>query len=151
MRLRYAVLCDYAASGAQNKPTCVGIYDCIMAFPPPPGGSYATNAGFVHGYIDAPSSMGPRHLISMKLIDADGNEIVAGEWPVTFGPKIGNDVGIACYFYFFLNRIPVAGPGDYQYVIYVDGMRIGAIDLTIVAPPPDMTAPSSPLHARPIT
>jgi hypothetical protein len=93
MRMVYGFLCDYAAAGAGNKPTAVGIFDAIWTVS---GNPVTLPNCFLHAQFDAPGS-GPRRLLSLTLIDADGETIDEAEMPITLAPR--RRLGMGGYLY----------------------------------------------------
>ncbi len=132
MRLRYAVVCDYAQSGAFGKPTIVGVHEVIMAPDPSPGESIRTSPGFLHSMIDGPTSMGPKHVLTNRLIDADANEIFSQDFPITFIPKHANPASQFIYTYGFIHPIDLPSHGDYEWTFSIDGLPIGAIPFSVI-------------------
>ncbi len=144
MRLRYAVLCDYASPGLNGKPTIIGVYEAIYARPPQPGELITTSPGFLHAMIDSPSSMGPRHLLSNRLIDADGKTVAEFEHPISFNPRTSNPASQFVHSYGFIHPIGLPGYGDYEWVFLIDGNSIGSIPFVVIEMPPEIVAQMPP-------
>lgn len=124
MRLVYGFLCDYAAAGASNKPTAVGIFDAIFA----KGGDKPTLPGcFIHAQFDAPGS-GPRRVLTLMLVDDDGKALEENELNISLAPG-ADGLGMGAYLYLFMPGKVLPDFGDYEFVLSADGVRFASIPL----------------------
>lgn len=135
MELRYAVLCDYAQPGNMGKPTVVGIYDALYA---PKDRSIATSPAFLHTRIDCPSAAGPKHVMTHRLIDGDAKTIFEEDAGLAFTVSPVHPERQFAYTYAFVHPIELPGIGDYEWVILIDGIRLGSVPFTIMYFPDSM-------------
>lgn len=128
MYLRYGLLADAVAPGAQGKKNIIGTFTTIYAPQYPcnqPGLSLAIR---IEG---DPSELG-RHHMELSFVDAD-YKAVRGSVTADFDlekEKIPVE-GIPLAFEAVLNiqdlRLP--NPGSYEFVVKVDGRHLGSIPL----------------------
>jgi hypothetical protein len=136
IRLRYGLMADYAVPGAGGKATIVGVVDAFYT-QPPPGEPITITPHTVHLRLEAPSTMGPKHLLELKIVDEDGHiipiEVADGQMkdgfqmPINFAVR-GDGMGLIGYMFFRAeDRIPLPDYGAYQWEVFVDGVRVGEI------------------------
>lgn len=124
MRLVYGFLCDYAAAGAGNKPTAVGIFDAIWT---QSGNAVTLPNCFLHAQFDAPGS-GPKRVLTLTLVDDDGKTLDENEMTIGLAPG-ADGLGMGAYLYLFMPAKVLPDFGDYEFVLSADGVRFGSIPL----------------------
>lgn len=137
MRLVYGHLADYAAIGANGKPTLVGIFGA--AYPPPPGtpdAQLALPRCFFAAALEASTAEGSDHIVEFRLLDADGRDVMPLlQAPVRFAGG-GPGRPLAATFILELLGASVPGYGDYEFRVRAGGQDLGAVPLTVLEPPP---------------
>ncbi len=131
MRLRYGFLCEYARELANGTNMAVGLFDRVSVRRPD-GAPFAIAPHVIYVVVEAPSVAPPRHLIALRLIDADAKPLFDAELAFDIGtrhtegyPKTGNVIVEV------KNPIPVPDAGAYEWVVSVDGERLGSIPFLV--------------------
>lgn len=142
MKLRYAVLADYAASDPSGKHTIVGIfemvYDVLGTKPVPMPPCYIAAA------ITANAAEGTAHRLQIRLrrdSPGDMSEVVpALEMPFQMAPS-GPGQPLRGGLNLFIPNMRVPERGDYAFELVVDGKSLGRIPFRVVAPPNEPPGP----------
>lgn len=128
--LRYGFLCEYAASDSLQKPTIVGIHDVYFTKALP--GQIAIPKHYIHFRLDAHGDVSPRHLATLRLIDADANVLVQQDWALELAHR-GEGLGYFANVHVHIDQpIPLPDYGQYNWVVMVDGLRLGEIPFSVV-------------------
>lgn len=137
MRLVYGHLADYAAVGANGKPTLVGIFG--VAYPPPPAtpdGRIALPRCFFTAALEASTAEGSDHIVEFRFLDADGRDVMPTlQAHIRFA---GGGPGRPLSATLILELLGATVPsyGDYEFRIRVVGQDLGVVPLTVLEPPP---------------
>lgn len=138
MRLVYGHLADYAAVGANGKPTLVGVFG--VAFAPHPADAAARIAlprCFLVAALEASTAEGSDHDIEFRFVDADGEPTMPPIQARVRFSSGGPGRPLAVTFILELLAASVPSHGDYEFRIRASGQDVGAgIPLTVLEPPP---------------
>lgn len=129
--LRYGFLCDFAGTIPQGmKPVIVGIFDVV--FSQQPRHELQLPPHFVHLYLDATGDEATRRLMALNLVDADGETVAEHEFAITLAQK-DDGLGLFARVNFGVNNIiRIPDFGMYNWVVKIDGRRLGEIPLTVL-------------------
>jgi hypothetical protein len=122
VELVYAHLADYAATGDRGKLTIVGIFEAIQAtaqrpIVPPPF--------FIVGTFRAHLPEGTEHKLEVRLVDADGKQVLNGEMPLKF--FVNSRKQLEATFTIGLFGVNIPDTGDYAFHLFVDGQHKGLL------------------------
>lgn len=133
MKLDFGFLADYASPGHNNKLTIIGVFELVhdmlgqVPIPLPPC--------YLVARFSASVVEGSSHHLRMRVMDADGNEILPpGEVELTFQPQ-GPGRQMLANFAAALFGARVPARGDYHISLFVDGSHVGDVPFYVVAPP----------------
>lgn len=133
--MRFGLLADYAAPGQSNKLVIIHTFDRFVASPDRIGNPMGT--GFLVTRLECSIADGSAHRLAIRLLDDDEvqspPEIEIEE--IVFGSS-GAGLPLVAQLVIPLAPIPVPAPGDYKFVVLVDGKAAGDIPLRVVAAPP---------------
>lgn len=127
MKLTYGFLCNYAAPGAGNKPTAVGIFDAVfidadakVVFPD----------CFIHGHFTTTGELATKHVFTFELLDEDGKTVVGVELAGELVPG-ADGLGRGNYFYVRFGSFELPAFGDYEIVLKAGGIRFAEIPVYV--------------------
>jgi hypothetical protein len=130
----FAVLADYALFDQQGKLSVMGMFRHVWV------GGYPAVHPRTHLVLRLRALRGEvgEHAIRIRFLDDEDNELLGGEGAVHFGePPAGvTDVEAAAVLVF---DVPLPRPGEYRFVISVDGRPAAEVGLT--------TGPGAPPQA----
>ena len=134
--LSYAHLADHVTTDSRGKPIVVGIFDVVVdaanvrpiPFPP----------CFLIAQFAASLADGSDHRITMRLLDADSNEVTnSPEGPIRFGTTgPGHPLSAVLISRMMPGWVSVPDHGEYTLAFYVDGEPKGGLDIRVVPAPP---------------
>lgn len=134
VHMRFGLLADYAAPGQGNKLVIIHTFDRFAAAPDRVG--KPMGAGFLVARLECSIADGSAHRLVIRLLDDDEvqspPEIEIEE--IVFG-SAGAGLPLVAQLVIPLGGIPVPAPGDYKFVVHVDGIVAGDIPLRFVASP----------------
>ncbi len=134
VRLRFAVLADYAALGQNAKPLVVGIWDNITNF---------RNANpvpmprcFLFAALNASVADGTEHTVEIRLVDGDGTRLIDPIlFPLRFG-ILGPGRGLAANINLELVNLALPGEGDYEFQFWLGPQQLGEVAFSVLPAPP---------------
>lgn len=135
MRLRILEFAEYAAFTDDKKLIMSGIFNRVgiqRVKNPPPGARIAVPlTGFLVWVLEASISEGLKHTVAIRVVNEDGKKILdtpLGSMdfhldkqgrPMRFQGRLG------------IAGMPLPGPGDYEFELYVDGSKVGETSLYV--------------------
>ncbi|UCG86980.1 MAG: hypothetical protein JSW71_00055 [Gemmatimonadota bacterium] len=126
MKIDFAVVCDYALIDRYGKLSVLGIFHHIWVSQFP---TVHPRLHLVLRLRGARTEIG-EHKVQIKLIDADGREIITGDGEVSFSePPAGVlevEAGAVLVF-----DVPFENAGKYQFEIEVDAAVRTAVPITV--------------------
>lgn len=141
MRLRYGFLCEYAGEMVNRTNMVVGIFDG-MVIQRSIGEPVAVMPHVIFATVEDSSVSAPRHLMGFRLVNADGATLFEAEMPFNIGtglvdrPGIAKAANVTCR----VGAIAVPESGQFEWVILVDGERMGSIPFTVDEIAPALTS-----------
>ena len=140
MYLRYGLLADAVAPGAQNKKNIIGTFTTILSqnFP-----CKHTSLSLAFRIEGAHTELGKHHL-ELAFVDADFKEIgkpVAKDFNLQKEKLPIPGIPLAVELVMEVRGLPLPGPGVYEFVLKIDGRHIGSVPLYVV-----QVAPTSPVE-----
>lgn len=129
MELKYAHLADYAAPGNAGKPIIVGVFDAINTQNLEAIGMPIC---YLIGAFTARLSEGSEHTLLVKLVDADGNEVLNSELPLKFSPTPRRE--LSSNFVLALFGVPLPHTGEYAFDLFVDQQLKGSVPFFVHDP-----------------
>ena len=131
MYLRYGLLADAVAPGAQGKKNIIGTFDTIHSQDFPcqhPGLSLAIR---IEGHL---SELG-KHNLELSFVDADFNPIrksAGAEFSLEKQQSPVEGISPAVELGINIQNLLLPKPGPYEFVVRVDGRHLGSIPLYAV-------------------
>lgn len=132
MRLSYAHLCDYATFGDRGKPILVGIFGHVVGVKNTTGLPVIPVEPFYFVFcLEGTSAEIGQHIITVRLLDADGEMIAKYDVPIFMADT--KDAGVAPESRFFVQIQGLALPdfGDYVWELSCGGERLGQLSLSV--------------------
>ncbi len=130
MNVDLALVCDYAIIDQYGKLSVMGIFEHIWVHEFP----------VVHPRLHLVMRLRGRrteigdHQVSIRLVDADGHEIITGDGVVTFAEPPAGVVEIEAGTVLLFD-VPFEHPGSYKFEISVDGEAAATVPITVdIAP-----------------
>lgn len=129
MRVKYAMLADYAIVSREGKISVLGVFDQINA---PILPFNMAQVYIVVGLEGETSEIGQEFTLELLLWDPDGTQIFALERPFTFQPQpnpwqrpIHNEIGA-------IGGLPFARAGPHSFIIRINGEERERVVLQVI-------------------
>jgi hypothetical protein len=136
IEIKYAHLADFVGEGRNGKPIVVGIFDQVYALVETPQG-FAVPLSYLIVALKGSIMDTGEHRGEIQLVDADGDAITGS--PMTFnGPLVkpaGPGQPYSGLLVTILGSLVLPRVGDYEFVVKVDGRRLGTVPLSLIPPP----------------
>lgn len=135
MRARFALLADYANQTADGKLNIMGVFNSITAASVP---AVHAQLSLVVGLETEPTDRGQAKEIAIRLLDADGAELLALTTTVQIpadAPLVGNMPQIVSLTGVRLERF-----GDYSFYVTVNGEPKADVSFTLSERKPALPA-----------
>lgn len=135
IRLRLGFLAEFAAFGQGKMLTAVNIFDSSYQATNPSSPPMCIVLR-IEGSSDEPAD----HGLKFELRDDDGELIADVTGPVSFSGDLGAGHGVGVIVIKRMGPIEVDDYGHYEWVLFIDGQRLGELPLHILEPTPARTA-----------
>lgn len=139
MRVRYALMAEYANVTGDGKLNVMGVLDRLFAyhFPATHRELVVVNSLEIDNEDD-----GTTQQIEIRVIDPEAHSMaqVGGQLNVVGGKQVFNQIHV-------FQDLEFQGPGLYQVLVMINGVTVSTLDLELVQiPEPPGAAPNGPEH-----
>lgn len=130
MELKFAHLADYATTGDKGKLVIIGIFDLIGAgsqrpIVPPPF--------YLVGSFRAYLTEGTEHELEIRLVNADGADVIRGSMHLRFVPT--GQQTVEANFVAGMLGLSLPEEGDYAFHLLVDHQHKGIVSFRVIPAP----------------
>lgn len=122
MKLKFAVVCDYALASSDNKLGVLGIFDQIN----PPALPFVLPGIYMVASLEGEASEGGREFrLEILLWDADGNQLFVHDKPMQFSPPAYPGGQSTYNEIVALHGVPLKTAGEYCFIVRVNNEERG--------------------------
>lgn len=132
MRLKFALLCNYAGYLESRTPLMVGVFDFMRLPEPDAGAPIVLMPFFLVLAVGASSFEAGKHNITVRMIDEDGKE--GGRMTVTDMPftEVVPGYELGAYILHQIVNLAVPHFGDYVFEVLAGPDRLGDVRMSVV-------------------
>lgn len=140
--IKYGHLADYATIGANGKPILVGVFDRIL--PATDARPIRIPPSYLFVALQCSIGEGETHEIVVQLRDGNGEPVGEPQrWDATVFRPAGPGYPLQANLMLILFGATVPEPGDYQFEVVANGIRIGEVAAFVVSSAPPTDTPSA--------
>lgn len=130
MDLRYAHLCDFFTQGQNGKLIFVGVFDIV--YRRSTEGSVPLPPCWLLAAIDADFAEGSDHFVELRVVNEDGQEVMARTTLVSQFQSLGPGRPIRAVVGIHFPNFALPDVGDFHFEYFVDGQLVGEMPLYAV-------------------